>query len=868
MRYAAANAPYPYLPTVPQRVWKMIVVLEPNQGIEDVNQNTPVIVFDAPNAMPPAGTTTKFGKWYELPGSIISVEELEKRLNKDAIDRNLGIHYNFFNQPEIDDDVRNKLKQKVFTFPADKEPIEAFLLADSNFTTSADESTSTIIIPDTSIRHDSVAINGTRVIDRSSIQISTKQIGISEISAIQIGATEISTAQVGTTQVGFFQTRHEQVGATQIGTAQVDPIQSSLTDVGITQVSPNQVNVNQIGIAQFSSAQVDSSQVSTFQINTTQISPTKIPLPSSIPFDQLLSAYSGHNSPFASIYTINNSAQTLWTSLLNPTNPLNINLQIKDLPTGQLAEAVVTKFDPQGRPNGGTIIIDTDANGIGWYIDPTPFDHSEFTQPLTDTTFRATTTSPAAGKYDLLTTILHEMGHIAGIISGHNSFDRHIQTINNSPTFIGNNFTATLTPDGSHLDSKYHPHDLMNNTLTPGVRKLPSELNLLLLNTIRSGAAGTGNNYLQAPLTSAPLIGILNGTFDTNENWTTRGAATIINQQAVLTEDSLLNSKFSQSFTIPQDTKYLQFTLRNITLGNSTTTAPGDAFEVALLNAFTKSSLTDTIDLTHTDAFLNIQHDGTIYFGDNLTQINPYTYRLDIRNIQPNTTATLYFDLLGFGAKDARIVIDDVKLFSNEPIPPTANNDTATTNQTLPVTINILANDTDSDSELNLASVNITATPINGTVQINPDGTIIYTPNSNFVGTDTFTYTVLDIDGLPSNPATVTINVRNLAPELTSITTPNNILEGDIAQFNATATDTDTLTYTWNFGDGSNLIAGQNVNHTYLNNGTYEATLTVTDTWGASTTQTFTTTVNNVAPIVDAGEDRTIEEGTAIAAIL
>ena len=458
------------------------------------------------------------------------------------------------------------------------------------------------------------------------------------------------------------------------------------------------------------------------------------------------------------------------------------------------------------------------------------------------------------------------MGHIAGIISGHNTFDRHIQTINNSPTFIGPNFTATLTKDGSHLDSKYHPYDLMNNTLTPGVRKLPSQLNLQILNTIRnSTTTNTNIASLTAPLTSTPLIGILNGTFDTNESWTTLGAATIINQQAVLTEDSLLNSKFSQSFTIPQDTKYLQFTLRNVTLGNSTPTTPGDAFEVALLNANTKSSLTDTIDLTHTDAFLNIQHDGTIHLGDNLTQINPYTYRLDISNIQPNTTATLYFDLLGFDAKDARIVIDDVKLLSNEPIAPIANDDTATTNQTLPVTINILANDTDTDSELDLASVNITATPTNGTIQINPNGTIIYTPNSNFVGTDTFTYTVLDIDGLTSNPATVTVNVRNLAPELTAITTPNNILEGDIAQFSASATDTDTLTYTWNFGDGSNLIAGQNVNHTYLNNGTYTATLTVTDIWGASTTQTFTTTVNNVAPIVFAGEDRTVEEGSAIA---
>jgi hypothetical protein len=42
--------------------------------------------------------------------------------------------------------------------------------------------------------------------------------------------------------------------------------------------------------------------------------------------------------------------------------PFNLNLAIQDLPTGQLAEAQITSFDPSGRPNGGTLLIDTDAN--------------------------------------------------------------------------------------------------------------------------------------------------------------------------------------------------------------------------------------------------------------------------------------------------------------------------------------------------------------------------------------------------------------------------------------------------------------------------------------------------------------------------
>ena len=74
-----------------------------------------------------------------------------------------------------------------------------------------------------------------------------------------------------------------------------------------------------------------------------------------------------------------------------------------------------------------------------------------------------------------------------------------------------------------------------------------------------------------------------------------------------------------------------------------------------------------------------------------------------------------------------------------------------------PITINVLANDSDPDGDT--LSVTTTSTPSSGTATINADNTITYSPNQNFVGTDSFTYTVSDGNG-GSDTATVTISIN------------------------------------------------------------------------------------------------------------
>ncbi|MBN0987526.1 Ig-like domain-containing protein [Amphritea pacifica] len=78
------------------------------------------------------------------------------------------------------------------------------------------------------------------------------------------------------------------------------------------------------------------------------------------------------------------------------------------------------------------------------------------------------------------------------------------------------------------------------------------------------------------------------------------------------------------------------------------------------------------------------------------------------------------------------------------------------------IVIDVLANDTDSTGFIDPSTVYIKLQPINGGIAtVNPDGTISFTPATNFVGTDVFRYRVYDNLGLESKSTSVRVNVTN-----------------------------------------------------------------------------------------------------------
>lgn len=64
-----------------------------------------------------------------------------------------------------------------------------------------------------------------------------------------------------------------------------------------------------------------------------------------------------------------------------------------------------------GSSTGGAISIDVDGAGYGWFVDTTPGDDAEFSGSGT----RLTGEGAAASRIDLLTVLLHELGHQAGL---------------------------------------------------------------------------------------------------------------------------------------------------------------------------------------------------------------------------------------------------------------------------------------------------------------------------------------------------------------------------------------------------------------------------------------------------------------------
>ncbi len=129
------------------------------------------------------------------------------------------------------------------------------------------------------------------------------------------------------------------------------------------------------------------------------------------PYQVASSAPVGGSTPVASLtdaqlQSVVGAAESEWTGRAPSVAQAlaNVRFQIADLPGLTLGEA---------SSDDSTITIDPTAAGFGWFVDSSPLTNEEFA-PTTSLTLHATTAQASTGM-DLLTVVLHELGHVLGL---------------------------------------------------------------------------------------------------------------------------------------------------------------------------------------------------------------------------------------------------------------------------------------------------------------------------------------------------------------------------------------------------------------------------------------------------------------------
>jgi hypothetical protein len=124
---------------------------------------------------------------------------------------------------------------------------------------------------------------------------------------------------------------------------------------------------------------------------------------------------------------------------------------------------------------GETLVrLDATAAGYGWFVDPTPSPATAFGRVVAPSEVQAAPGSLAFGRMDLLTVVEHELGHVLGL---------------------------------GDLDPLAVPHDLLTETLAPGVRRSPEPLFAVVAAAETPAAQPPGSAPATLDLNPSLLIG-------------------------------------------------------------------------------------------------------------------------------------------------------------------------------------------------------------------------------------------------------------------------------------------------------------------------------------------------------------------------
>ncbi len=114
-----------------------------------------------------------------------------------------------------------------------------------------------------------------------------------------------------------------------------------------------------------------------------------------------------------------------------------------------------------GQIQGNQITLSANGAGWGWFVDSTPALSEEFTLQA-NATLQANPDTAANGKLDLLTVMIHELGHRLGLVHNSNcAMGRSRTGARHTPSDLGQTVGRTAIPDQSHPvrhRRECHPH--------------------------------------------------------------------------------------------------------------------------------------------------------------------------------------------------------------------------------------------------------------------------------------------------------------------------------------------------------------------------------------------------------------------------
>jgi VCBS repeat-containing protein len=322
-----------------------------------------------------------------------------------------------------------------------------------------------------------------------------------------------------------------------------------------------------------------------------------------------------------------------------------------------------------------------------------------------------------------------------------------------------------------------------------------------------------GNDTGDAPLTVTSKTNGTNGTVVINGDGTVTYTPTVATWTGTDTFTYTITDPYSQTDTATVTVTVQPTTPAPDAVNDSTTTTPGTAVIIPVLTNDTGDApLTVTAKTDGANGTVVINANGTVTYTPTVatwTGTDTFTYTLSDR----------------YGRTDTATVTVTVS-----PAPDAINDSTVTAPGT-PVSITVLSNDT-GDAPLTVTGK---TNGTNGTVAINGDGTVTYTPTvATWTGTDMFTYTITDPHGR-TDTATVTVTV---SPVPDAVDDVESLPPGN-PDVTITVLSNDT-------GDGPLVVTAKT-------DGTYgtvvinsDGTVTYTPSSLAWSTDTFTYTITDV----------------------